>query len=205
MEEEIGFEFGGKRVGLGKFNAPYAAEFRRILQAHVTAGARNILEWGSGLTTQMLARHAETLPGVELLLTIDNKPKYQKAIFAARARPAFLQEMALELTGPCESGRDPELAYATFPLSLGRTFDFIFIDGRRRMECAFVAALLSHERTIVAIHDYRRARYQPILALFDVIEDGPEFRVLRPRPSVLSAMGEGVARAGAAIRKAAQP
>lgn len=56
------------------------------------------------------------------------------------------------------------------------------------MECAFIAMLLCHEKTIVVVHDYRRLRYQPILALFDLIEDGREFRVLKSRPSVLSAV-----------------
>ncbi len=59
------------------------------------------------------------------------------------------------------------------------------------MECAFIASLLCHDKTVVVVHDYRRLRYQPIFALFDRIEDGREFRVLRPRPSVLAAMAQG--------------
>ena len=34
------------------------------------------------------------------------------------------------------------------------------------MECAFIAATLCHVKTLVILHDYRRARYQSILALF---------------------------------------
>ena len=199
MPEEIGFVFAGRRVGLGKFNATYASEFRRVLSTYLIGGAENILEWGSGLTTQILAAHAQNLPAVKLLLTIDDKAEYQQAIFAQRARPPFLREIALDLTGPRNSDRDPEFAYSTYPLSLGCKFDFIFIDGRRRMECAFIASLLCHQRTVVAIHDYRRTRYQPILALFDVVEDGTEFRVLRLRPSVMTALGEGTARVGAGL------
>jgi hypothetical protein len=60
------------------------------------------------------------------------------------------------------------------------------------MECAFIAALLCRNTSIVTIHDYRRTRYQPVLALFDLIEDGPQFRVLRPRASVLAATAEGL-------------
>jgi hypothetical protein len=40
---------------------------------------------------------------------------------------------------------------------------------------------MSHHETIVALHDYRRTRYQPVTALFDIVEDGPQFRVLRPK------------------------
>lgn len=187
MREELGFTFKGQRIEAGKYGQRYLAEYRRVLETYA-GDAKAILEWGSGLTSQIAAMHAATLPGFELFLTIDNKPEYQKAIFAERERPAFLQTVVLDLTGPCQSRADPELAYSTYPLGLGRKFDFIFIDGRRRMECAFIASLLCHETTVVAIHDYKRARYQPALALFDIVEDGVEFRVMRARPAVLASI-----------------
>lgn len=203
MAVEFGFRFGTEYVNPRYFGPTYIDEFQRVLRTYAASGTANILEWGSGLTTQVLARHAESLPAVELLLTIDSNADYQKAIFADRVRPPFLKEVALDTIGPRNCGADPELAYSTYPLSLGRKFDFIFIDGRRRMECAFIATLLSHSKTVVALHDYRRGRYQPILALYDVIEDGAEFRVLRPRPSILAVTGEGIARVEAGIRGSA--
>jgi hypothetical protein len=188
VTEEFSFVFQGKTVDARKFKPVYISEFRRVLETYAAAGVRSILEWGSGLTTQMLVEHASRLPDFELLLTIDANAPYQEAIFSARERPAFLKEVALDLVGP--QSLAPELPYSTYPLGLGRKFDLIFIDGRRRMECAFIAALLCHEKTVVVVHDYRRLRYQPILALFDIVEDGKEFRVLRPRLSVLAAMAE---------------
>jgi hypothetical protein len=94
----------------------------------------------------------------------------------------------LDRVGPTRSNSDQELNYSTFPLSLKKTFDIILIDGRRRMECAFIAATLCHEKTLVILHDYRRARYQPVLALFDVVEDGAQFRVLRIKSTALQAL-----------------
>jgi hypothetical protein len=190
MTDEFGFVFQGKQVTAQKFKPVYISEFRRVLETYAPAGVRSILEWGSGLTTQMLAEHASRLTDFELLLTIDSNAPYQEAIFAARERPAFLKEVALDLVGP--QSLAPELAYSTYPLGLGGKFDLIFIDGRRRMECAFIAALVCHEKTVIVVHDYRRLRYQPILALFDLIEDGKEFRVLRPRLSVMAALGRVV-------------
>jgi hypothetical protein len=188
MDQEFGFTFKGERVTAAKFKPRYASEFRRVLDTWAGEGVASILEWGSGLTTQMLAAHAARLPGFELLLTIDSNASYQEAIFADRERPAFLKEVALDLTGP--QSLAPELVYSTWPLGLERSFDLIFIDGRRRMECALTAALVSHPKTTILIHDYRRRRYQPILALFDRIEDGPEFRVMRPRAALLAAFEE---------------
>ena len=190
MTDEFGFMFQGKAVDARKFKPVYISEFRRVLETYAATGVRSILEWGSGLTTQMLAQHASQLPDFEILLTIDSNAPYQESVFAVRERPAFLQTVALDLTGP--QSLAPELPYSTYPLGLGRKFDLIFIDGRRRMECAFVAALLCHDKTVIVVHDYRRLRYQPLLALFDRIEDGREFRVLRPRPSVLAAMAQSV-------------
>lgn len=194
MAEEFGFVFQGKAVDARKFKPVYISEFRRVLATYAGTGVRSILEWGSGLTTQILAEHASRLADFELLLSIDSNAPYQEAVFAARERPAFLQTVALDLVGP--QSLAPELPYSTYPLGLGRKFDLIFIDGRRRMECAFIASLLCHEKTVIVVHDYRRLRYQPILALFDVVEDGPEFRVLKPRASILAAMKEGTGAHG---------
>jgi len=79
------------------------------------------------------------------------------------------------------------------PISFGGKFDFIFIDGRRRMECAFVAALLASEDAVIVIHDYRRNRYQTILSLFDVVEDGPQFRVLRVKSEIKNSFSKSLA------------
>jgi hypothetical protein len=106
---------------------------------------------------------------------------------------------AADLIGPKLSDRDPELNYAMLPLGWGRKFDFIYIDGRRRMECAMVATLVSHSGTIVILHDYRRARYQSVRLLFDIIEDGPQFRVMRPSDIVLTRAEAQKVGAGAAI------
>jgi hypothetical protein len=106
------------------------------------------------------------------------------------------------VTGPCVDDRDTGLNYSTYPLSLGRQFDFIFIDGRRRMECAMMALLMARPDTIVAVHDYRRTRYQPVHAFYRIIEDGPQFRVMVPRstliptfqdtaPAVMALIGQG--------------
>jgi hypothetical protein len=188
QSDDFGFKFRRTRISPQHYGPVYIPEYQRVLGAHVREGTVNVLEWGSGLTTQIMARHLERLPGVELFLTIDEDPVFQRAIFAKRARPAFLKDVTMELRGSCHSPADPALNYSTFPLSFGRKFDFIFIDGRRRMECAFMAALLSHENTTIVLHDYRRYRYQPVTALFDIVEDGPEFRVMRPRAEIVAAM-----------------
>jgi hypothetical protein len=170
----------GTELQSDRYGADYVSEFRRVLREMVVRRTGNLLEWGAGFTTRVLVEYARET-NANLLLTIDDKPDYLNDVIAPFGPLPFLRAEAIDLTGPRLSDRDPELNYSTFPLSLNKTFDVIFIDGRRRMECAFVAALLSHEDTTVVLHDYRRTRYQHVRALFEIVEDGPQFRVMKLR------------------------
>ncbi len=158
----------------------YLSEFQRILLQHVKPDTRAYLEWGMGHTTLAILELRDRLAIDNLFSIDDSQPFLDQLLPQLAVEPAF-HPICLDLRGPMFGDRDPELNYSTWPLSLKRKFDFIFIDGRRRMECAFMATLLCHSETIVMLHDYRRARYQPIKALYDIVEDGSQFRVMRPR------------------------
>lgn len=190
MNQPYGFDFNGKRTDASTYGSNYIPELCRVLETHVPATARNILEWGSGLTSQVFVEYGNKW-SAELFVTIDENASYQSSIFATRERPTYLAEKVLTQVGPGKNQSDPQLTYTTYPLIYRKKFDLIFIDGRRRMECAFIAAIVSHPDTIIIIHDYRRSRYQAILALFEVVEDGPQFRVMRPRPAVVAALQPG--------------
>jgi hypothetical protein len=187
----FGFEFNGKEISPSTYGPDYISELCRVLDAYHPNEVRSILEWGSGLTTQVFADYGSRNWGTDLFVTIDENAAYQSCIFAGRTRPKFLLEKVLPQVGPGLNQQDPQLSYSTFPLILGTRFDVIFIDGRRRMECAFVAAIMCRPETIIILHDYRRSRYQPVLALFDLIEDGSQFRVMRLRPNVVAALAPG--------------
>jgi hypothetical protein len=122
---------------------------------------RTYLEWGAGHTTFSILRTRESLTLDDFFCIDDNQAYLDEVVRQLPAWSGF-HPVCLDLMGPKLNDRDPELNYSTWPLSLNRTFDFIFIDGRRRMECAFIASLLCHSETVVVLHDYRRLRYQPI-------------------------------------------
>ena len=42
----------------------------------------------------------------------------------------------------------------------------------------------------IVIHDYRRGRYQLVKALFDIVEDGPQFRVMKTRRDLWPGLSE---------------
>jgi hypothetical protein len=162
------------------YGADYLSEFQRILLQHVKPGTRAFLEWGMGHTTLAILELRDRL-AIDNLFSIDDSQPFLDQLLPQLPQWSGFHPICLDLQGPKFGDRDPELNYSTWPLSLKRKFDFIFIDGRRRMECAFMATLLCHAETIVMLHDYRRARYQPIKALYDIVEDGNQFRVMRPR------------------------
>jgi hypothetical protein len=162
------------------YGADYLTELRRVLVQYVKPVTRSYLDWGAGNTTLAILQMRDTLP-VDDFFSIDDNQTYLDELVAQLPRWSGFHPVRRDLMGPKLSDRDTELNYSTWPLSLGRTFDFIFIDGRRRLECAFVASQLCHAETIVVMHDYRRARYQPVKALYDIVEDGTQFRVMRRR------------------------
>jgi len=181
----IDMNISGKNVNSGQYGSDYASEYRRVIRQYVPSSARNFLEWGAGYTTKMLVEYLDEI-SPDLFLTIDSNKSYLDDVVKDIKRP-YLRSEAVSMTGPCVDDRDTGLNYSHLPLTYGCKFDFIFIDGRRRMECAFVAALLAGRDAVVVIHDYRRNRYQTILSLFDVVEDGPQFRVLKVKPALAAA------------------
>jgi len=163
------------------YGEDYLSEIDRIIRSHVPPAPINALEWGMGHTTLFLAEHREHY-GLAGLVSIDHDRDYLERVVAQL--PAWSGLLALhgDLMGPKRSDRDPEPNYATLALTLGRRFDFIYIDGRRRLECALVATQICTPGGIVVLHDYRRRRYDLVKVLYDVVEEGSQFRVMRPKP-----------------------
>ena len=170
------------------FGDDYLSEFDRVLDRYLATRPGYLLEWGTGHTTLELLPRLDRI-GCRLFVTIDDSRDYVDEVFRGIEPRSWLRSVVQDRVGPKLSRADPELAYSTYPLLVGHRFDFIYIDGRRRMECALVAALLAHEETIVVIHDHARSRYQPIRALFDIVEDGKQFRVLRARAELVRLFG----------------
>ena len=181
-------EHAGERRDAQTFGEAFLPELLRVVETHAP-DARSFLEWGTGLSTLLFARIAAERGGS--VTTIDHEEPYVRSVMSRLGPGAPVRSIIADLTGPKLSQEDPGLNYSTTPLGLEKTFDFFLIDGRRRMECALTAAALSQPSTVVVLHDYRRGRYQTVKVLFEVIEDGPQFRVMRPRPELLKRARSG--------------
>jgi predicted O-methyltransferase YrrM len=180
-ENENGYAFmhAGMRI---RPAAGFITELRSLIPPH----AKKFLEWGAGCSTLLLQEIARARKGD--LLTIDHTEEYLDSL-STRLDPIVTRWRLLDLTGPRRGQDDQEPNYASFPLALRETFDFILIDGRRRVECAVTALAVAAPGAVVTLHDYRRARYQTVSLLWDVT-DGPQFRRLRKKHASTTNRGQ---------------
>jgi hypothetical protein len=165
------------------YGSTYLPEYRRILSQYCRPKTGYFLEWGAGHTTAVMIDHLDRIGCNKFVCIDDYRPYLEKVLESLPARP-WLFSVIASREGLMRSQKDPELAYSTHPLTYGEKFDYIYIDGRRRLECAAVSALLCHSQTIIVVHDYLRARYQPMRLIFDIVEDGVQFRVMKMRPEL---------------------
>jgi len=159
----------------GRYGESFASDLAAIAGSVQRPGI-SILEFGAGESTSILAKVADAFDGH--LLSIDHEKDYLTAV-AAGINSRCVDFRWLDVDGPRESQFDPEYNYASYPLGLGQQFDFVFVDGRRRVECALTAALLIPPDGIVVLHDYARTRYDAARALFRRIEMVGQFLVMR--------------------------
>ena len=188
-DSDIWIEFRGKRVSEDNYGRDYAEDFRYILREYAPRKTGSILEWGSGLTT-LIAQSMLDEIGARQLTSIENDKEFCDSM-AGRVSDPRVRLVLRDLTGATAGQDDVGDNYTTYPLHACETFDLVFIDGRRRLECAYVAALVGHEDTVVFMHDFRRSRYQAILGLYEIAEERRQFRIMKLRPPVYEALASG--------------
>ena len=110
---------GGITRSSRAYGDDYLTELRRVLTQHVKPVTRAWLEWGAGNTTLAIHQLHETLP-VDDFFSIDNSQAYLDELAAQLPPWNGFHPVCLDLVGPKLSDRDLELAYSTWPLSLGR-------------------------------------------------------------------------------------
>ena len=138
-----------------------------FLISEITYTPKKILEWGSGLSTYILAYFCRKWQS-KLFLTIDHNADYQARILAQLEKPSVFEARVMTLTGGIWPGED-DCNYATYPLARQTTFDFVFVDGRRRNECLLVTSKILCSGGQVILHDVWRSRYAVGMSLFKKI------------------------------------
>ena len=140
----------------------------------------DVLEYGSGESTRQIADKSKSVLSLEHNLEWYNKvratlPKNADIVHIPTKYPHVWNKEPIELA---DGNPDNFHDYINYPLTLNRKFDLILIDGRCRGQCAKICNQMSHENTIVFIHDFSippihpaRESYLMALDCLDIVDN----------------------------------
>lgn len=124
-----------------------------------------VLEYGSGVSTTEIANKCKTILSIEHQENWYDKMKNE----IPNNCELIFKNPDLPYTEGGHCGTYEEFkSYIEVPINYG-PFDIILIDGRARVSCASICHKMSHENTIVFIHDYHREEYQEALNYLELI------------------------------------
>lgn len=128
---------------------------------------KRVLEWGPGHSTKILVE-----AGIPEIHSVEHDESW--LVKAKEQNPNGVQFHLLSV-----SARNSN--YAAIVEELGGTFDLVFVDGRRRVECALFALMRLSLGGVVLVHDWCRKHYQsPLCHYARVIEVSDNTAVLAP-------------------------
>lgn len=124
-----------------------------------------VLEYGSGESTIEIADKCLSILSIE-----HQKQWYDKLI---ELKPINCELILREPNLPYKEGincgtYEQFKSYIEAPLDKG-PFDIILIDGRARVACASIVKSITHDNTLIFIHDYDRPEYAEVLNYLELI------------------------------------
>jgi predicted O-methyltransferase YrrM len=120
------------------------------------------LEWGAGASTVFFPMLLEDNNIPYRWTSIEHNPDWQRAVFAERGK-LNIDVICIPASEPA---REPMDSYVDFPLHMGRKFDFIFVDGRKRRRCLVSALQVLAPNGVVILHDAHREYYHAGCRMF---------------------------------------
>jgi len=110
-----------------------------------------VLEYGSGASTIEIAKI------VKKIISIEHDVDFFKQIkinMPENASLFLIKPNKIYIEGSSDDGSyDQFKDYVNYPLNMG-PFDIIFIDGRARTSCSRICHLMTHENSLIFIHDF---------------------------------------------------
>ena len=111
-----------------------------------------IMEWGPGKSTAVMREECKDA----IIISVEHDPRY-----ARLARETGQADHVFEF-----AAAQPKSKYAVWPLECFDDYqriDLAFVDGRRRVECALVAAMIVRSGGAIVLHDAHRWHYAEVL------------------------------------------
>jgi SAM-dependent methyltransferase len=125
----------------------------------------DVLEWGAGGSTQYFTEFLSARGVAHTWFSLEyNREWYAKV----KAAVGPTVELALFDVGNLQQAQreTPMDEYVAYPSTLGRTFDFILVDGRKRRRCLLEALHLLNPGGRVYLHDAHRKYYHCATAVY---------------------------------------
>ncbi len=148
---------------LGRNTEPWmkTRELDIIVESLAACRPAHCLEWGAGASTLYFPPR---LPSMVSWLSIEHDRAWHDTTASRNRDP----RVALVGISPdrgdypgtrLEGSYEDFTTYVDYPATLGRQFDFIFIDGRARTACLAQAYRLVTDQGLVILHDANRDQY----------------------------------------------
>lgn len=136
----------------------------------------DVLEWGSGGSTLHFTRFLREQNISYHWLSLEyNRVWHRKVLEESRLDPSVEVVLFDAGNGKLRQRHTDMTDYVQYPRSLGRLFDVILVDGRKRRRCLLEAQSLLKPHGLVHLHDADRHYYRCAMDSF------PHARFLTPR------------------------
>lgn len=136
----------------------------RLIETELLQTGRShleVLEWGSGGSTLHFTRFLREAKCSYRWLSLEyNRAWHRKVAKATRTDP-HVEVMLFDVGNRRLRQRHTDMTgYIKHPASLGRRFDVIIVDGRKRRRCLLEAKALLQPDGVVLLHDAQRCYYR---------------------------------------------
>lgn len=120
-----------------------------------------VLEWGSGGSTLHFTGFMRQNGIAYRWLSLEYNARWYRQVQQEVSNDRCIELALFDVGNDRLRQRYTEMSdYVSYPTTLGRTFDVVVIDGRKRRRCLLEARHLLKPAGVVLLHDAERPHYQ---------------------------------------------
>lgn len=117
------------------------------------------LEWGAGGSTIQFPQFIRRAQREFWWHTAEHSPEWRDKVQHEAQRLGLFEVNIALLNANANAKEQPMTEYIQFPLMIGKRFDFVFVDGRKRRRCLITASKVLAPGGVVVLHDAEREYY----------------------------------------------
>ncbi len=126
-----------------------------------------VLEWGSGGSTLHFTRFMQNHNIDYEWVSLEYNKNWYKKVKDAVAHDSNIEIVLFDVGNDRLKQRDiPMDEYVVYPRTLGKKFDMVLVDGRKRRRCVLEAKHILAPGGVVFLHDAQRPYYHPAFSEF---------------------------------------